>query len=265
MKKQVLKTSMGNIAIYCREVKDTVPIILLHGVYFDHHLLSYQASRINNRTIITIDMPLHGGSINNVPDNWNLADCGEMLLEIINELHFQKVIAIGHSWGSMAILRAAYKYPERFQSVGFCNMPFEKTTGKMKWVFHIMHLLLPFRTFYTKQMAKAFYGKQTLKEKPELFEYFDLSMAKLSNLTVRKIDSNVIISADDATDKIASLQIPALALKGKEDYVPVPRLPTKIVDGGHFSPLEVPEEVFEFIIKVTTLKQNDTPQVCAIR
>lgn len=245
---------MGDIAVYCREVKNTVPIIFLHGVYFDHNLWSYQISRIKDRTVITIDMPLHGVSAAHVPKYWNLANCGEMLMEILNALNIEKVIAIGHSWGSVTILRAANKYPERFLAIGFCNMPFEKTTSKMKLLFRIMHLLLPFREFYTKQVAKAFYGKQMLKEKPELFEHLDLSMSKLSPAAIKQIDNNVIINADNATDKITSLRVPALALKGKEDYVPVPKLVTVIVEGGHVSPLEVPEDVYKFILSVTAMK-----------
>jgi hypothetical protein len=40
------------------------------------------------------------------------------------------------------------------------------------------------------------------------------------------------------------LQVKAIALKGKEDYVPTPpKIETVIVDGGHISPLEQPIKV----------------------
>lgn len=87
MQTQIIKTSIGDIAVYCREVKNTVPVIFLHGVYFDHNLWSYQTSRVKDRTVITIDMPLHGASTKHVPKLWNLADCGEMLLEILKALN----------------------------------------------------------------------------------------------------------------------------------------------------------------------------------
>jgi hypothetical protein len=78
-------------------------------------------------------------------------------------------------------------------------------------------------------------------------------MSMLSIAAIREIDYIVIINADDATDTINKLSVPALALKGKEDYVPVPNLATTILEGGHVSPLEVPKEVFKFIIKVSAL------------
>jgi 3-oxoadipate enol-lactonase len=56
-------------------------------------------------------MPLHGHSRENIRPNWTLNDCADMLIEILDSLHIPRVIAIGHSWGSMTILRAAHKHP----------------------------------------------------------------------------------------------------------------------------------------------------------
>jgi hypothetical protein len=153
---------MGKIAVHIKEVPNTTPILFLHGIFFDHHLWNYQVSRIKDRTTLTIDMPLHRDSKQPIPDNWDLEDFGDMLIDILDTLQLSKVIAIGHSWGSMTILRA-----------------------------------------------------------------------------------------DDASGKVQSLGVPFFALKGKEDYVPVAKgIHYTIVDGGHISPLEVPEEVLMFVRKV---------------
>ena len=60
---QFINTKIGKIAVHTIERKsDNLPIIFLHGVYFDHHLWDNQVSEINDRTVITLDMPLHGKS-----------------------------------------------------------------------------------------------------------------------------------------------------------------------------------------------------------
>ncbi|MFN9998858.1 MAG: hypothetical protein ACK52X_04460, partial [bacterium] len=70
-------------------------------------------------------------------------------------------------------------------------------------------------------------------------------------LTIRDIketDKKVIINAEDATLLIINLTVKAIALKGKEDYVPTPqKIETVIVEGGHISPLEDPLRVTDFI------------------
>ena len=61
----------------------------------------------------------------------------------------------------------------------------------------------------------------------------------------------VRIAADDATALIKSLQVPAYALVGREDLCGVPPLEhTEIVQGGHVTPLEAPEEMRKLIVKL---------------
>lgn len=69
-------------------------------------------------------------------------------------------------------------------------------------------------------------------------------MRILSQHDIRTIDRKVILEATDAGHLMAQLPIMAIALKGEEDYVPAPQyLQTIVVEGGHISPLEAPEQV----------------------
>lgn len=244
MKKQIIKTTIGNIAVFSKKEDNTIPIIFLHGVYFDHHLWDNQVSEIKDRTVITLDMPHHGESKEIAKSNWSLTDCADMLIEILDSLKIPKVVAIGHSWGSMTILRAASKHPERFEGIGLCNMPFHAATKKQKATFGLQHSMLIFRNFYTKQAAKALFGKTSLAENQSLLNLLSRPMNALTNKEVKQIDKKVILDAEDATSLIQNMQVKAIALKGKEDYVPTPpKIETVIVDGGHISPLEEPLKV----------------------
>jgi pimeloyl-ACP methyl ester carboxylesterase len=174
-----------------------------------------------------------------------------MLIEILDGLEIPKVIAVGHSWGSMTILRAAHRHPERFAAVGLCNMSFRAATGKQKAAYALQHSMLVFRKFYTKQSAKTLFGKTSLKEDPSLIKQLERPMSILSNRQVRQIDAAVMIDADDATGLIETLKVKAIALKGEEDFVPTPpRIETIIVKGGHVSPIERPNEISDFIARL---------------
>jgi 3-oxoadipate enol-lactonase len=255
MDKRIIKTSLGDIHVHYKEVKGTIPVLFLHGVYFDHNLWMGQTTHINNRTVLTPDMPLHGKSKNLAQSNWTLDDCATMIIEILDAMKIEKVFAIGHSWGSMTILRAANKHPERFVSIGLCNMPFMAGTSLTRLRFSMQHLLLPFRKFYTLQVAKAIYGKLSLSQNPELLEHLRRSMNSMKNWEIKQTDKSVIMNAENTEPLIRTLQVPALALKGEDDYVPSSEfIKTILVKGGHVSPLEAPEDVFEFIRKVMILK-----------
>lgn len=245
----MIHTNLGKIAVYPKLVdSDKTPIIFLHGVYFDHHLWDEVINSINDRTTFSIDMPFHGLSQEITKNDWSLNDCADMLFEILNSLQIVKVIAVGHSWGSMTILRAASKQPERFESVLLCNMPFLAGTKKQKITFRLQHSMLLFRNFYTKQAAKALFGKTSLKENPSLVNQLKRPMDLLSNAQIKHTDKAVIEDAEDARELIKNLKVRALALKGIEDYVPAaPSIETLIIRGGHISPLEQPEEVLNLV------------------
>jgi len=55
----------------------------------------------------------------------------------------------------------------------------------------------------------------------------------------------VIIDAKDTSDLLSNLAIPTIAIKGEDDYVPIPPhiIDVRIIKGGHISPLENIEEV----------------------
>jgi len=244
-----VKTNIGNIAVFQQIAdSDKTPIILLHGVYFDHHLWDAVIESIKDRTIITLDMPMHGMSKQLSKDDWTLNDCADMLIEVLNGLQLSKVIAIGHSWGSMTILRAAHKNPELFSSIGLCNMPFIAASKGKRLALSMQHILLPFRNFYTKQAAKALFGKSSLNANPSLTDELKRTMDLLTIPQIKHTDRAVIANAEDTILLMKTLKVKALALKGEEDYVPAPpHLETIIVKGGHVSPIENPEEVSEFI------------------
>jgi hypothetical protein len=108
--------------------------------------------------------------------------------------------------------------------------------------------MLVFRSFYTKQAAKALFGKSSFKDNTSLISQLARPMNVLSNKEIRQIDTAVIINANDTTHLINSLKVKAIALKGNEDYVPTPpTIRTIVAEGGHVSPIEQPKKVASLI------------------
>ncbi len=253
MTKTFIHTRIGLIAVHLKLAETgKIPVLFLHGVYFDHRLWEYQIEQIHDRTVIALDMPLHGESRSSIKNNWDLNDCADMLLEVLDHLNIEKVIAVGHSWGSMTIVRACHKQPERFAALGLCNMPF-KALSKMEMLsIRLQHTAMLFRNFYIKQAGNALMGKESLEQNPQLMQKLLTAMEKLSNKEIRYTDKAVRIEAKDATPILQSLGVPAIALTGEEDYVGVPPVAqTIMVKGGHVSPLEAPKEVNNMIGTLT--------------
>lgn len=178
-----------------------------------------------------------------------------MLIEILDALKIDKTIAIGHSWGSMTILRAAAKLPDRFHSLGLCNMSFREASILEKRIIRLQHVALIFKKLYMKLAAKALMAKESLKNNKALLEQLIAPMSILKNREIKYTDKAVRINAKDTEQLIKNLSVPSMALVGEEDYVGAPPLAeTIIVKGGHVSPIEAPQEVYSFIKEVIDLK-----------
>ncbi len=255
MERKNINTQIGQIAVFQRQTEfDNTPIIFLHGVYYDHHLWDEQVKSIDDRTVIAIDMPLHGESKHITKVDWNMEDCANMLLEILDSLKIEKVIAVGHSWGSMTILIAAHKNPNRFSGLALCNMPFKETPKSQIRTIRLQHFALLFRSFYMKEACKESMSKENLTNNPGLLQKLVTPMSKLTNNEIKYTDKVVRIDAKDTSQIIKNLTLPVIALVGDEDYVGIPPIKdTLTVKSGHISPLEAPNEVNNLILALINL------------
>jgi pimeloyl-ACP methyl ester carboxylesterase len=204
---------------------------------------------------------MHGNSKEIKKSDWTLNDCTDMLLEVINKLKINKSISIGHSWGSMTIIRAANKEPERFSALGLCNMPFKESSKKVKRNIKLQQIALVFRKFYMKQAARALMGKDSISKNPAIIRKLTEPMSKLSNEEIKYTDTVVRINADDSSEIIKNLEVPSIAIIGEEDYVGIPPLNEVItVKGGHVSPIESPNEVNLMINKLISISEKEIIQ-----
>lgn len=252
MERTIIETQIGQIAVFLsKSDSPKTPIVFLHGVYFDHHLWENQVNSIHDRMVIAIDMPMHGESKSFIKSDWNLEDCANMLLEILDTLKIKKVIAIGHSWGSMTIIRAAHKNPNSFLALGLCNMPFKQPTKKEISNIKLQHSAMIFKKLYMNEAAKSLMSKKSIAKNPDLVNKLITSMSKLTNKEIKYTDKAVRMNAKDASILINSITIPMIALIGEEDYVGIPpKIETTIIPGGHVSPIEEPSYVIELINKL---------------
>lgn len=249
MIERTVDTTVGRVTVYLSEKTTSVPFVFLHGVYLDHSIWNniIEDSFFSNQSFILIDMPLHGKS-KEIHATWDLDQCAKMLLEILEALHVESVIAVGHSWGSMVILRSAHLHPEKFNRIILCNMPYEKLSPSSKLLVKLRHSMLTFSDFYYHQAAKSMMAKSSIQMNPHLLETFISMMSTLSKDELKKTDQEVLLNAADTSHLIHTLKIPTVMIKGKEDYVPLPSLtPRYTISGGHISPLEAPQEVISII------------------
>jgi pimeloyl-ACP methyl ester carboxylesterase len=247
---------LGDLSLLIKRQGDALPVVFLHGVFLDHTLWSAHDHAVTDRTRVYLDLPVHGASAD-VGRPWSLAECSDLLLRLLDQLALPRVIAIGHSWGAMTILRAASAHPSRFASVGLFNMPFRRTTGLRRLGFTLQKTFTRFPRFYARQAAKSLYSPGLLAARPDLVRAMEDRLAVRPARELARVIDAVILDAADTSRLAANLSVPALAVVGRADYVGIPPgIETFTVPSGHISPHEAPQETALAIQRVLALAQN---------
>ncbi len=96
---------------------DLPSVLFVHGASLDHTVWTLQARYFarHGLNVVAVDLPGHGRSTGEpLPTIGAYAD---WLKELLDELNLSSAVFIGHSMGSLVVLEAAAKYPERAEKL----------------------------------------------------------------------------------------------------------------------------------------------------
>ena len=96
---------------YILNKKENTPIVLIHGVGLNHKIWEPQINSFNN-TVLAYDILGHGNTPLTKPQI-SFDDFSLQLLNLIDELKFEKIHLVGFSIGSLIARNFASKYNNR--------------------------------------------------------------------------------------------------------------------------------------------------------
>ena len=273
--------------LYCREVGSGVPIIVLHGgPDFDISYLLPELDRLSDKFhLIYYDQRGRGRSADHVkPEDVTLKSELADLDEVREHFHLDKVVLLGHSWGTVLALEYALRHPERVSRLVLMDPApasaadvnrFRKERVE-KWpVLMELRKAIADTTAYKDADPEAVVAYYRVHFKPALarpedYEKLILRMqarfieqGKDGILKSRAVEDRLVNetwaspNGYDLHPKLKDLNIPTLVITGDHDFfpfaaehiaqaIPGARLVT-LKDCGHFPYLECPAPLREQI------------------
>ena len=112
---------------------EKVPLVLLHGFLEDSEIWTPIVQELQNeRQVICIDLPGHGRS-EGISNEHSMSLMADVVLEVLESLHIQKVSMAGHSMGGYVSLEFLKNFPTLLKSVMLINStPVEDSVEKQK-------------------------------------------------------------------------------------------------------------------------------------
>ena len=273
--------SVGNTALYYREIGRGLPVIVLHGgPDFDHSYLLPELDRLSDSYhLIYYDQRGRGRSALDVqPAEVSLGSDIADIDAVRKYFHRDHVILMGHSWGTDLALEYALQQPSRISRLILLN-PAPASAADLKL----------FREYYVKALGSdlgrqreiatsaayqegdpaAVTARYRIHFKPALArsEDFEKLMTRMDAAFIRQgkegikkaraVEDRLMsdsweIPTYDLLSKLRNLNVPTLIVAGDHDFIPpviaqhiaqaIPNAHLAVLENcGHFSYLECPE------------------------
>ena len=152
---------------YILNKKDKTPIVLIHGVGLNHKIWEPQINSFKN-TVLAYDILGHGNT-SLTKSQISFDDFSLQLLNLIDDLKFEKIHLVGFSIGSLIARNFASKYNNRLESLTLLCSVFQRTSEQQQMVNDRFELSKKSRSL-SKQALKRWFTDNHINKNPNIYE-----------------------------------------------------------------------------------------------
>ena len=152
---------------YILNKKQNTPVVLIHGVGLNHKIWEPQINSFNN-TVLAYDILGHG----NTPltkSQISFDDFSSQLLNLIDELKFEKIHLVGFSIGSLVARNFASNYNDRLKTLTLLCSVFQRSKEQQQIVNDRFESSKKSRSL-SKQALKRWFTDEYLDNNPDTYK-----------------------------------------------------------------------------------------------
>ena len=217
------------------QTEKKIPIIFIHGVGLTHEIWQPQLDYFRDNTTIFYDILGHGKTPLN-KSNINFDDFSEQLINLINELKFDKIHLIGFSIGSLIARNFATKYNSRLKSLTLLCSIFKRSEQQQKIVVDRFNLVK--KNFkLSRQALKRWFTNEYLEKNPKTYEKISSILEKNNIENFLSVYKLFVFHKDD--EIFQNIKVNTLVMTGENDLGSTVDMSKKLSDVINNSQLKV--------------------------
>ena len=197
---------------YILNKKQNTPIVLIHGVGLNHKIWEPQINSFNN-TVLAYDILGHGNTPLTKP-KINFDDFSLQLLNLIDELKFEKIHLVGFSIGSLIARNFAANYNNRLKSLTLLCSVFQRNKEEQQIVNDRFELSKKSRSL-SKQALKRWFTDNYINKNPNIYEKI-CSMLEANNMENFLKIYELFVKHED-NEKFENIKTKTLIMTGEND------------------------------------------------
>ena len=204
---------------YILNKKENIPIVLIHGVGLNHKIWEPQINSFNN-TVLAYDILGHGNT-SLTKSQISFDDFSLQLLNLIDELKFEKIHLVGFSIGSLIARNFASYYNNKLESLTLLCSVFKRTKEQQQIVNDRFELSKRSRSL-SKQALKRWFTDNYINKNPNVYNKISLMLEENNMENFLKVYELFVKHQDN--EMFENIKTRTLIMTGENDIGSTPEM-----------------------------------------
>ena len=216
-------TSNSSSTFYSlNKVNKDNPIVFVHGVGLSNKIWKPQINFFKEYNILTYDLLGHGKTpLKKTKVTFN--DFSQQLLNLINELKFEKVHLVGFSLGALIARHFASKHNDRLCSLIIHGSIYKRTEEQKRVVINRFHVAKHNGSVSKKSSIARWLTENFISKNPEIYDEIYSILESNNNKNFLKCYELFTHYIDD-DDEIEKINVNTLITTGEHDVRSTPEM-----------------------------------------
>ena len=205
-----------------KKINDKNPIIFVHGVGLTNQMWYPQVDFFKNYNVLTYDLLGHG----NTPLNktqLKIDDFSNQLLNLIDELNFNKIHLVGFSLGSLIARHFASEHNDRLCSLILHGSIYKRTEEQNRVVQNRYELIKMNKPVAKQSALRRWFTESFINNNAEIYKKIYLILDKNEHKNLLK-SYKIFVYYKDDDNMIKKIEVNTLITTGENDVGSTPEM-----------------------------------------
>jgi len=217
------------------KINEKSPIVFIHGVGLNKEIWEPQINFFKDYNTLAYDLLGHGKTPSNKSE-LSFEDFSEQLLNLIDELNFDKIHLVGFSLGALIARHFSFKHNDRLKSLLIHASIYKRTEEQKRVVKNRFEVAKTEKPASKHAALRRWLSEDFIKKKPEIYKKIYSILEKNNPADFLKCYEIFVNYADD-DNMLKKINVDTLITTGENDLGSTPEMSknlSKVIQGSKF-------------------------------
>ena len=215
------------------KINEKSPIVFIHGVGLNKEIWEPQINFFKDYNTLAYDLLGHGKTPSNKSE-LSFEDFSEQLLNLIDELNFDKIHLVGFSLGALIARHFSFKHNDRLKSLLIHASIYKRTEEQKRVVKNRFEVAKTEKPASKHAALRRWLSEDFIKKKPEIYKKIYSILEKNNPADFLKCYEIFVNYADD-DNMLKKINVDTLITTGENDLGSTPEMSknlSKVIQGS---------------------------------